>query len=155
MDFGGRYRLAAGRLLVWQALNDAAVLKRAIPGCRHIEWTAPEALEIEVAVNLGVAHPTFHGALELTDVVPTVSYTLNGHGKGGLFGRAHGAADVMLTDLDGGTELTFLAHGGASNRLMQVGKVLIGHSAQRVIDGFFERFAEAMGTAIVTLPHGP
>jgi carbon monoxide dehydrogenase subunit G len=151
VEFGGHYLLSAGRLEVWRALNDTRVLKAAIPGCRTLVWSGPEALELEIAVNLGVAHPVFSGSLVLTDIVPALSYTLNGRGKGGLFGAAHGSADVSLADHAAGTELRFLAHGGASNRLMQIGRALIGHSAQRVIDGFFEGFAEAMGTSISPL----
>ena len=33
MDFGGRYRIAASRVLVWEALNNPEMLKAAIPGC--------------------------------------------------------------------------------------------------------------------------
>jgi hypothetical protein len=153
VEFGGHYLLSAPRLEVWQALNDTTVLKAAIPGCRSLTWSSPEALDLEIAVNLGVAHPVFRGSLTLSDIVPAISYTLNGQGKGGLFGHAHGSADVTLADHVSGTELRFVAHGGASNRLMQIGRALIGHSAQRVIDGFFEGFASAMGADITLLMH--
>jgi hypothetical protein len=38
---------------------------------------------------------------------------------------------------------------------MRLGAALIGNSAQKVIDGFFERFAEAMGSRITALPAEP
>ena len=151
MEFGGRYLLAANRLEVWRALNDTDILGAAIPGCRRIAWSGPDRLDLDVEVNLGVAHPVFRGELTLSNVTPAESYTLDGHGKGGLLGLAHGAADVALSDRNGGTELVFSAHGGASNRIMQIGKALIGHSAQRVIDGFFERLAAAMNAEITVL----
>ena len=63
---------------------------------------------------------------------------------------------IVLTDVpDGdttGTELLFTAQGGADGGIMKLGKALIGNSAQKVIDGFFERFAEAMGVTLVALP---
>jgi hypothetical protein len=37
---------------------------------------------------------------------------------------------------------------------MKFGKAVIGNSAQKVIDGFFERIGEAMGTAVTSLPRG-
>ena len=92
MDFGGRYRIAASRVLVWEALNNPEMLKAAIPGCSHIGWTGPETLDLAITVNLGVVKPVFKGELVLTNVVPAASYTLAGKGKGGLLGLAEGAA---------------------------------------------------------------
>lgn len=151
MQFGGRYLLAAPRQRVWAALNDTAVLQTTIPGCRRIDWTGPERLGIEIAVSLGPVHPVFSGDLTLSDVHPAERYRLEGRGRGGLLGLAHGAADIRLSDQPGGTELQFLAEGGASGRIMQLGRALVGSSAQGVIDGFFARFAEAMGAEITVL----
>lgn len=148
MQFGGRYILDAPRDRVWQALNDAQMLKAAIPGCDRIEWTGPENLDLAIKVNLGVVQPVFKGDLTLSNIEPARSYTLSGRGKGGLLGLAHGAADITLADHGAGTELAFQAVGGASGQIMKLGGALIGNSAQRVIDGFFERFADAMGVAI-------
>jgi carbon monoxide dehydrogenase subunit G len=128
------------------------MLKAAIPGCERIEWVGPGALELEIKVNLGIIHPTFKGDLELMEVVPAESYTLSGKGRGGLLGLAHGAAEIVLSDHAEGTELSFAAKGGASGQIMRLGAALIGNSAQKVIDGFFERFAGAMGTSITALP---
>lgn len=152
MDFGGRYRLGADRHAVWAALNDTAVLKATIPGCQRIEWTSETTLELHIKVSLGVVHPVFTGDLTLSNILPAHSYTLAGKGRGGIMGLAEGAADIILTDWGSGTELAFAARGGASGQIMRLGKSLIGNSAQKVIDGFFERFAEAMGTSIEALP---
>ncbi|SDG60543.1 CoxG family protein [Pelagibacterium luteolum] len=151
MDFGGRYQVAANRDAVWAALNDAEVLRACIPGCKRIEWTGDNALEVEVAVNLGVARPTFTGDLRLSNVEPARTYTLTGHGRGGLFGKAQASADIALSDSDEGTLLVFVATGGASGQIMKLGKALIGSSAQRVIDGFFDRFGAAMGAEVTPL----
>lgn len=152
MDFGGRYYIAASRSAVWQALNDTAVLKACIPGCKRLEWVGKDALELEIQVNLGVVKPAFKGDLTLRRVIPAERYTLSGRGRGGILGLAEGAADITLADSGDGTELRFLATGGASPRIMQFGASLIGDRAQGVIDGFFERFGEAMGAEVTPLP---
>lgn len=152
MDFGGRYHVAAARTAVWAALNDTAVLKAAIPGCHRIDWSGPTALDLEIKVNLGVVHPVFKGGLILSDIVPAQRYTLSGRGKGGLLGLAEGSADVILDDDGEHTLLLFQARAGASSQIMRLGKAVIGSSAQRVIDGFFERFGEAMGAKVTPLP---
>lgn len=151
MDFGGRYRVAAPRVAVWAALNDTAMLKAAIPGCHKIVWSGDDTLDLEIKVNLGVAHPVFKGDLALTGVVPAERYTLTGRGKGGFLGLAEGSADIILSDLGDDTRLVFVANGGASGQIMKLGKAIIGNSAQKIIDGFFERFGAAMGAQVTPL----
>lgn len=151
MEFGGRYRMGASRMRVWEALNDPEVLKSAIPGCNMISWSGPDTLDLEIKVNLGLMHPTFAGELALSNIVPAESYTLSGRGKGGMLGLAEGSADVALADDGEATLLTFTAHGGASGQIMKLGKALIGNSAQRVIDGFFARLGKAAGIEIEAL----
>lgn len=152
MDFGGHYIIAASRHDVWAALNDTAMLKAAIPGCHKIEWSGEKTLDLEIKVNLGVIHPVFKGGLTLSNIMPSKSYTLSGKGKGGLLGLAEGAADIVLSDAATGTDLVFTARGGASGQIMRLGKAIIGNSAQKVIDGFFERFGAAMGAQVTPLP---
>lgn len=151
MDFGGRYRLGAPRAAVWAALNDAEVLKASIPGCKRIAWTSETTLEAEIGVNLGVAKPTFTGDLTLSNIIAAQSYALSGQGRGGLLGKAQASADITLSDLGEDTLLVFTAQGGASGQITKLGKALIGNSAQKVIDGFFERFGDAMGASVEPL----
>lgn len=151
MQFAGHYRIAAPRMRVWAALNDVDVLKATIPGCERIAWTGPDTLELALSVNLGIVRPVFAGDLTLSDIVPAERYRLSGRGRGGLLGLAEGAADIVLSDIEADTELVFAAEGGASDRLMALGRPLVGRSAQWVIDGFFARFADAMGAPISTL----
>jgi carbon monoxide dehydrogenase subunit G len=152
MDFGGRYRVEAPRQAVWHALNNTEVLKACIPGAQRLDWTGDDTLELELKVNLGLVKPVFKGDLQLSGIVPAERYTLSGRGRGGVLGLAHGAADINLADDGDATELRFTAKGSASPRIMQFGTALIGDRAQKVIDGFFERFGNAMGAAVTPLP---
>ena len=151
MQFGGSYLVSAPRSRVWQALNDTHVLQATIPGCKRIDWTSETTLELEIEVNLGLMQPVFAGDLELRDVVPAERYTLAGRGRGGLLGKAEAAADISLSDDGAHTRLVFTADGGADGGIMKLGKAVIGKSAQKVIDGFFERFGEAMGAEVTPL----
>lgn len=151
MQFGGSYLVSAPREKVWQALNDTNVLRAIIPGCRRIDWTGATTLELEIEVNLGLMQPVFNGDLELRNVVPAQSYTLAGKGRGGLLGKAEAAADITLSDAGEHTRLVFVADGGADGGIMKLGKSLIGNSAQKLIDGFFERFGEAMGVEVTPI----
>lgn len=151
MDFGGRYLFGAKRAEVWAALNDTKVLCAVIPGCQHIEWTSPATLDLSIRVSLGIVHPTFAGQLELTDVHPAERYTLTGRGKGGMLGMAQASADISLADDPEGTVLIFAAAGKADGGIMRLGRQLIGNSAQKIIDGFFESIGQEMGVSVTPL----
>lgn len=148
MQFGGSYIVSAPRQKVWEALNDTAILKAVIPGCKRIDWTGETSLELEIEVNLGLMSPTFAGDLELSNIVPAESYTLTGRGRGGLLGKAEATADIVLSDDRNATRLVFTAGGSADGGIMKLGKSLIGNSAQKLIDGFFARFGDAMGVEV-------
>ena len=152
MDFGGRYLFRAKRDAVWAALNDARVLKAVIPGCEKIDWTGPDTLDLSVRVNLGVVHPVFAGDLVLSDVHPARRYVLTGRGRGGMLGMAHASARITLDDAPDGTVLSFAADGSADGGIMRLGKALIGRSAQKLIDGFFESIGREMGASVTALP---
>ncbi len=178
LDFYGSYLLLANRQDVWRALNDASVLKSAIPGCHHIAWVSETSLDLKIKVNLGIIHPVFAGQLELSDVDPAKTYTLSGRGHGRILGLAHGSAFISLRDVSGNdflslgsqfiselnaarqiltskgdsleeiTWLKFSAKGGASPRIMALGNKIVGGSAQKIIDRFFVRLADAMNTRV-------
>lgn len=148
MDFGGRYLFAATRQAVWAALNDTEILKAVIPGCRAIAWTSETTLDLAIQVNFGIVQPVFAGELGLSDVRPAERCTLTGRGRGGLLGLAQGAADITLADHPDGTILGFEAVGKADGGLLRLGRAIIGNSAQKVIDGFFESIGLAMGVEV-------
>ncbi|MEO7223095.1 MAG: carbon monoxide dehydrogenase subunit G [Devosia sp.] len=153
MDFGGRYLFGAKRAEVWAALNDTKVLGAVIPGCQTIEWTSESTLDLSIRVSLGFVHPTFAGMLTLSNVQPAESYTLSGRGKGGLLGMAHASADISLVDApEGGTILSFGAVGKADGGIMRLGQAIVGNSAQKVIDGFFEAIGNEMSATVTPLP---
>ncbi len=154
MDFGGRYLFGAKRAEVWAALNDTKVLRAVIPGCEKIDWTSESTLDLSIRVSLGFVHPTFAGELVLSNVRPAESYMLSGRGKGGLLGMAQASADISLADTSEGTTiLTFGAIGKADGGIMRLGKAIVGNSAQKVIDGFFEAIGREMPAIVTALPH--
>jgi len=130
---------------VWQALNDTAILKACIHGCTRIEWVNDTTLEAEMHVQLGPVGLDLGGDITLSDIIVAERYTLTGRARGGWLGWAHGAADVALSDLEHGTGLEFTAHGDVASTLARLGSVVVGGAAQRIIDGFFERFAGTIG----------
>ena len=96
MDMTGEYRIAAPRDVVWHALNDEDVLRACIPGCTELERTSDTELSAIVVQKIGPVKAKFAGDVELTNINPPASYTIQGEGSGGVAGFAKGGADVCF-----------------------------------------------------------
>ena len=60
---------------------------------------------------------------------------------------AAGAADVRLSDKDGGTLLTYSVEAQIGGKLAQLGQRLIAGAAKKMADDFFQKFAAAVASA--------
>ena len=144
MEMKGSRQIAAPRAVVWAALNDAEVLKTAIPGCQSLSGSPDEGFTAVVKQKVGPVSATFEGQVRLTDVVPLESYTIAGEGKGGAAGFAKGAAEVKLADSEGGTLLTYEVKANVGGKLAQLGSRLIDGFAKKMADTFFDNFRAAI-----------
>ena len=138
MEFSGEYRIPAPRQKVWEALNDPAALKAAIPGCQEMEKVGDNELSAKVRAKVGPVSATFAGDVKLEDLNPPESYRLVGSGKGGAAGFAKGSAAVHLAE-DGAdtTILTYNAQADVGGKLAQLGSRLIQGTAKKYADDFF------------------
>ena len=144
MELTGTRQIAADRATVWAALNDAEVLKAAIPGCQELTGDPEQGFEATVKQKVGPVSATFHGKVALSNVVEGVSYTIAGEGKGGAAGFAKGAADVRLEEAEGGTQLIYDVKANVGGKIAQVGQRLIDGVAKSMAESFFKRFDEEM-----------
>lgn len=141
MEMHATRTIAAQRETVWAALNAPEVLKACIPGCEELTGSPEDGFEAVVKQKVGPVKATFKGAVTLSDVVPGVSYTISGEGKGGVAGFAKGSAQVALADAEGGgTELTYDVDAKVGGKLAQLGSRLVDSFATKMADQFFERF---------------
>jgi uncharacterized protein len=144
MELDGTKVIAAPRAEVWARLNDAATLMACIPGCTELTGTAETGFAATVVQKVGPVKATFKGSVTLGNVVPGESYTITGEGKGGVAGFAKGGADVVLRDVDGGTELTYKVDAQVGGKLAQLGSRIIGGFARKMADQFFEDFLKTV-----------
>ena len=92
MEQAGEYRIRAGLDDVWSGLNDPEILGRCIDGCQSMEKVSDDRFETSVKARVGPVSATFQAVLELSDVDPPSSYTINANVKGGAAGFGKGAA---------------------------------------------------------------
>lgn len=141
MKLQGETVIPAPRDIVWNALNDESLLVACIPGCDVLERVSDTELAAAMTVKLGPVKAKFKGDVKLENIDAPVSYRLVGEGKGAA-GFARGHADVVLAELDGGTEtrLSWSAEASVGGKLAQMGARLIDSTAKKYADEFFGKF---------------
>jgi carbon monoxide dehydrogenase subunit G len=146
MDMQGNRHLAVTQQQAWEALNDPQVLKACIPGCDKVEATGENQYAIGMAVKIGPVSARFAGKIQLLDVQPPASYTLNFEGQGGAAGFGKGNAKVNLAPAaDGrGCELAYTAQAQVGGKIAQVGQRLVDGVARSMAEDFFRRFDAEM-----------
>jgi carbon monoxide dehydrogenase subunit G len=94
-----------------------------------------------VTLKIGPIKARFNGEVELKNLNPPHSYTIQGEGKGGVAGFAKGGADVTLAE-DGAdvTVLTYQAKADVGGKIAQLGSRLIDSTSQKLAAQFFSSF---------------
>lgn len=145
MILEGETLIPADRSKVWEALNDADVLRECIPGCQELEKTSDTDFTSKVRASVGPVSATFGAKISLEDIEPGKGYNIVGQGKGGAAGFARGSARVDLTDEEGGTRLRYTADVKVGGKLAQVGSRLIQGTAKKLSEQFFGNLTEKLG----------
>ncbi len=148
MELNGQQRIAASRQKVWDALNDARVLKACIPGCESLTQDGDNAFDATVQAKVGPVRAKFSGRVELSDIRPPESYRISGEGKGGVAGFAKGGADVSLVEDGDCTILTYAVKADVGGKLAQIGSRLVQSTANKYAADFFARFGDIVTGAV-------
>lgn len=151
MDMTGTERIEAPIGTVWLALNDAEILRQAIPGCETLDKSSDTEMAATVVLRIGPIKARFEGAVELTNLNPPHSYTIQGEGKGGIAGFAKGGADVSLQE-DGpdATILSYTVQADVGGKIVQLGGRLIDSTARKLATQFFNNFGEKLRSPALT-----
>lgn len=142
MDMTGEYTIPAPREKVWEALNDAEVLKASVPGCETLEKVSDTEFTATVMARVGPVRTKFNGRVTLSDIDPPNGYTISGEGQGGAAGFGKGGARVTLTGAGGETVLRYEANASVGGKMAQIGSRVVEGVAKKMADDFFARFAE-------------
>jgi uncharacterized protein len=86
--------------------------------------------------------------VQLKNLKPPHSYTIQGEGKGGIAGFAKGGADVTLTADGNETILGYTVNADVGGKIAQLGSRLIDSTAKKLATQFFSSFnAKVSGAA--------
>ena len=141
MELTGSYYLKVKKEVVWKALNNPEILKQCIPGCESFEKESSTTFNAVATNQIGPMNATFSGKVKISNVQENRSYTLAGEGQSSV-GFANGSADIILTEKDGTTNLTYTVNVSVGGKVAQLGSRLIDGVAKKMADYFFGRFSD-------------
>jgi hypothetical protein len=94
-------------------------------------------------VGVGAIKGTFEGKVRLTDQEPPNRYRMAVEGKGGP-GFVRGDAAMSLSDIEGGTRVTYDADVQVGGLIASVGQRMLGGVSRMMLDQFFNRMTELL-----------
>jgi uncharacterized protein len=122
---------------VWAALNDPAVLVRAIPGCERLQATGPDSYQLTVTAGVGSITGTYTGRISLSGLQPPSALQLSAEGAGAP-GTITTTVQVHLSeDGDRATTLTYDADAQVGGMIAGVGQRMLTAVAKRQAALFF------------------
>ena len=141
MKLAGSYKLNVKKEIVWQALNNADILKQCIPGCETFEKESSTVFNTTATNQIGPMNATFSGTITLSNIQKNQSYTLSGEGQSSV-GFVNGSADVKIKEENGSTTLSYEVNINVGGKVAQLGSRLIDGIAKKMSDYFFGRFSD-------------
>ena len=126
---------------MWECLNDPEILKKSIKGCQTLDKISDNEFTAKVKAKIGPVSANFTGSVNLKDIDPPNSYTIEGQGKGGAAGFAKGSVKINLSENeDKTTTLTYSGKSQVGGKIAQLGSRLIGGAVKNTADDFFKNF---------------
>jgi len=148
MKFSGSYQINLEKQKVWEALNDAEILKKSIPGCKKFIKNSDTKFAATATNKIGPFNASFTGDIQLKEINAPESYIIEGSGNSPV-GFASGKAKVKLEDAEGGTKLSYEVEANVGGKIVQVGSRLIEMTAKKMADIFFGKFSELISSESV------
>ena len=143
MKIEGSADIPAPREKVWAAFLDPNVLAQALPGCEKLEAIGPNEYKATMKVGVAAIKGTFEGKVKLSDLEPPNRYRMAVEGSGGP-GFVRGDAGMQMSDVDGGTKVSYDADVQVGGLIASVGQRMLGGVTKMMLDQFFTKMTELL-----------
>ena len=143
MKIEGSADIPAPREKVWAAFLDPDVLAQALPGCEKLEAIGPNEYKATMKIGVAAIKGTFEGKVKLSDLEPPNRYRMAVEGSGGP-GFVRGEAGMQMSDVDGGTKVSYDADVQVGGLIASVGQRMLGGVTKMMLDQFFTRMTELL-----------
>jgi carbon monoxide dehydrogenase subunit G len=143
MKIEGTHDIPAPRAAVWKAFLDPEILRQAIPGCERLDAIGEDEYRATMKIGVAAVKGTFEGKVKLHDKAPPESYRLAVDGSGGP-GFVRGDTLITLSDIEGGTRVSYSADVQVGGLIAGVGQRLLGGVSKMMADKFFSAMGELL-----------
>ena len=143
MKLEGAHDMPVPRQRVWEAFLDPEQLRQAIPGCEKLEAMGNDEYKATMKIGVGAVKGVFEGKVRLSDKKPPDSYRLAVEGSGGP-GFIRGDTVITLSDVDGGTRVSYSADVQVGGLIAGVGQRMLGGVSKMMADQFFNRMGQLL-----------
>ena len=143
MKLEGSHDIPAPRQRVWDAFLDPDVLKQAIPGCEKLDALGNDEFKVTMKVGVAAVKGTFEGKVRLMDKNPPDSYRMAVEGSGGP-GFVRGETVITLSDIPGGTKVSYTADVQVGGLIAGVGQRMLGGVSKMMADQFFNKMGQLL-----------
>jgi len=143
MKIEGTYDVPVPRKKVWDAFLSPAQLKKAIPGCEKLEALGNDEFKATLKIGVAAVKGTFEGRVKLSDKKPPESYRLSADGSGGP-GFVKADTLITLTEIDGGTRVSYSADVQVGGLVAGVGQRMLGGVSKMMADQFFGKMSDLL-----------
>ena len=143
MKIEGSADIPAPREKVWEAFLDPNILAQALPGCEKLEAIGPNEYKATMKVGVAAIKGTFEGKVKLSDLEPPDRYRMAVEGSGGP-GFVRGEAGMQMSDVDGGTKVSYDADVQVGGLIASVGQRMLGGVTKMMLDQFFTKMTELL-----------
>jgi len=136
LDIAGEEAFEVGIETLWRALNDPAVLKKCIPGCKDMIDEGGDRFKLLLNLKVASVGGSFEGAISLSDKTPPAQCKVAVSGEGTL-GQGSGSATFALEPQASGTLMRYSGEGEIGGLVAGVGQRILKGVAKYLIGQFF------------------
>lgn len=143
MKIEGSHDVPAPRQKVWDAFLNPEQLRQGIPGCEKLEAIGNDEFKATMKIGVAAVKGTFEGKVKITEKDPPNSYRMMVEGSGGP-GFVRGETLISLTDIEGGTRVSYSADVQVGGLIAGVGQRMMGGVSKMLADQFFGRMSQLL-----------
>jgi carbon monoxide dehydrogenase subunit G len=136
LDISGEEAFEVPVETLWRALNDPAVLKKCIPGCKDMIDEGGDRFKLILNLKVASVGGSFEGDISLSDKIPPTQCKIAVSGSGTL-GQGSGGAMFLLAVQPGVTTMRYSGEGEIGGLVAGVGQRILKGVAKHLIGLFF------------------
>jgi carbon monoxide dehydrogenase subunit G len=136
----GEVLVEASKEVVWEALNDTEVLKKATPGCKSLVEFEPNHYRAEVKLGIAAVRGDYEAEISLLDKEPPNQYRLKMKADSKM-GFVEADALVTLEYNEPQTKIIYEGEAKVGGLIAGVGQRILSGIAKMIVKDFFKKIA--------------